>query len=414
MSNSWATKIPPVPHFPDGFHYHWSQSDSQVTVTFLVPANLTAKNITAEFKEDSVTVSVSNEPTPRLHGRLMATVKKSQCLWTIESLASTVPGFTNRYKQVTVILEKATQKNEWGIVVLSGIKSSEDADPHSLYLIASARHEMDDPLSLKLMKEAAEKGSVAAMLKLAAWYELGREELPSIPVAKNPLTALDYHRKAADLGSSEACYIVMSAYASGSHGVPLSYADAIRWGRESMSYAGGPDVMAVEQPKLFITIAFQSGLMLMEGGHGLGNPNPMAAVVFWQQSANMGHGPSLWNLGIFLINGFAGKLDIAEGVSYIRRGMKLSPELGLPPQLKGLSQADLDELIEIEKQWKKDGSPIAIDELISALNSKKKADKKAAKRKNCYLYSARLLCTNIEVETNTSPPFSISNNFWIH
>ena len=78
--------------------------------------------------------------------------------------------------------------------LIGGISAPSDADPHSLYLIASALHEIDDNGSLKLMLLSADMGSIASMLKLAAWYEIGKEEMETIPVKRNSELAFKWHK----------------------------------------------------------------------------------------------------------------------------------------------------------------------------------------------------------------------------
>ncbi|KAI8853427.1 hypothetical protein BC829DRAFT_9033 [Chytridium lagenaria] len=190
------------------------------------------------------------------------------------------------------------------------------------------------------MITAGQQGSVAAMLKLAAWYELGREEMDIIPVPRDPLVSLDWHRKAAIAGNAEACYIVMTAFASGSHGCTKSYLEGVKWAKASIEAGGGEELFRKEQESLFVTVAFQGGLMLMEGGHGLGDPDPKAAAELWKHAAEVDHGQSCWNLGIFHLNGFGVKVDIKLGVELVRKGMKKVTTLSLPPQLQRIDRKE--------------------------------------------------------------------------
>ena len=101
------------------------------------------------------------------------------------------------------------------------------------------------------------------------------------------------------------CVFFEKAHAAGSHGVPQSFKEAFFWAKESIVLGGGEEIMSLEQRNLFVTVAFQAGLMLMQGGFGLGDPNPEGAVVFWQSSASVGHAHSIWNLGVFCLNGYS-------------------------------------------------------------------------------------------------------------
>jgi TPR repeat protein len=51
-------------------------------------------------------------------------------------------------------------------------------------------------------------------------------------------------------------------------------------------------------------VCFQLGLIAMESSGGSGAPDPIEAARYWTLAADLGHTPSLWNLGIFHMNGF--------------------------------------------------------------------------------------------------------------
>ncbi|KAJ3328968.1 hypothetical protein HDU76_008904 [Blyttiomyces sp. JEL0837] len=370
------------PMYPEGSHYNWTQKDNEVIISTRVYPNTLKSDITITMTDDTLNVSISPEPTPRIRGRLFATIKPSQSSWSIEDLPEPIlEGHPNPYRVLIIRLAKTTRKNNWGLPVRSGISEPTDADPHSLYLVAATLFEHGDSGSLRLMTVAGDAGSVAAQLKLAAWYELGREEMAVIPVGRNPIASLTWHRKAALRGNAEACYIVMTAYASGTHGCEKSYLEAFKWAKECMENGHGPDIMAVEQKNLFVTVAFQTGLLLMEGGNGMGNPNPEAASVFWRQAALAGHGQSAWNLGIFYLNGFGVPVDIEEGVKLIKQGMSLVKELNLPPQLQGLTMEELDTLVELAKGVEDNRGIVMIESLVKQVKDMRTSKKKAAPRK---------------------------------
>ncbi|KAJ3101916.1 hypothetical protein HDU97_000957 [Phlyctochytrium planicorne] len=363
----------PPPSYNDGSGYMWSQTPSTVTVTIPVASDTTTLDVDVVFTEDTAIVKVQSHI--RFKGRLFSTIKKKDSLWQFESFPSqpkTSSSSHHRYKLLTLHLEKVVKKNtEWGLPIISGIATEADADSHSLFLIASARHDISDSSSLRRMVAAGDAGSVAAMLKLAAWYELGREEMDVIPVPRNPTISLDWHKRAAEARNPEACYIVMTAFASGSHGCSKSYKEALQWAFAGIEAAGGEELFKKEQESLFVTVAFQAGLMLMEGGNGLGDPNPAAAAELWKLSAEVGHGQSCWNLGIFHLNGFGVPIDIREGVRLIRAGIQKVPSLGLPPQLKELTETQLDTAVALSDAEKKNGRSPDIETLVKAVKSGK-------------------------------------------
>ncbi|KAJ3036184.1 hypothetical protein HDU99_010517 [Rhizoclosmatium hyalinum] len=268
-------------------------------------------------------------------------------------------------------LNKMTVKNQWPLPIQGGIGSNSDTDAHSKYLLANALHNLSDAGTLKLMHSAAENGSISAMLKLAAWYEIGREEMPGIPVSKSEKDA-----RAGNAGNPEACYILMTTYASGSHNTPKSFLEALQWSRAAIQAGFGEaddgGAMAVEQPRLYQTLLFQTGLLLMEGGSGIGEPKPEGAISAWTTAAKEGHGQSTWNLGIFYLNGFGlEEPNVTKGIELIRTGMKIVKELGLPPQLAGLNEVGLNSLIEMDAELKLQGNVLDIEK-VKAMAALKK------------------------------------------
>ncbi|KAJ3215967.1 hypothetical protein HDU67_010123 [Dinochytrium kinnereticum] len=373
-----------TPAYADGSGYNWTQTISACIITIPIKADTTKADIDVKLTDDTAEVTVQSEL--RFKGRLFASIKKKDCVWHLEAFTqdskalAAPPQEPHRYKLLTLHIQKSTKGHVWGLPVLGGIANDSDADPHSLFLIASARHDSSDSSSLRRMIAAGEAGSVAAMLKLAAWYELGKEEMDVIPVSRNPAVSLDWHRRAALAGNPEACYIVMTAFASGSHGCKKSYSEALEWARASMIAGGGDDLFRKEQEALFVTVAFQAGLMLMEGGHGLGDPSPAAAAELWKLAAEVGHGQSCWNLGIFHLNGFGVEVDVKRGVELIRIGMKAVQSLKLPPQLEGLSDKDIDTVAALAEAEKKEGRKVDVEKIIKSVKSgKTTTGKKAGK-----------------------------------
>lgn len=121
------------------------------------------------------------------------------------------------------------------------------------------------------------------MLRLAAWYELGEEENSNFPVARDPLSAHEWHSKAAEHGNAEACFIVSTAYTHATHGCTKDYVLARKWMLKCLETENLLDKL----PVVYINCNFQLGLLHMEGGNGLGDPNPLEAAGFWKNSAQV-------------------------------------------------------------------------------------------------------------------------------
>lgn len=85
----------------------------------------------------------------------------------------------------------------------------------------------------------------------------------------------------------------------------------------------------------------------MEGGNGLGDPDPSKSLEFWKSSSDTGHGHSLWNAGIFYLNGFGTMQNIVKGIEMIQKGMVISSDLKLPPQLQEMNPNQISILIQL-------------------------------------------------------------------
>ena len=101
----------------------------------------------------------------------------------------------------------------------------------------------------------------------------------------------------------------------------------------------------------------------MEGGYGLGDPVPQKSLEYWKVSSDAKHAHSLWNSGIFYLNGFGTRQVIINGIEMIQKGMKLNPDLKLPPQLSNMSQNQLDILIQLANNSKVYKFTLDIDQL---------------------------------------------------
>lgn len=114
-----------------------------------------------------------------------------------------------------------------------------------------------------------------------------------------------------------------------------------------------------------MSASFQLGLLHMEGGKGLGDPNPAEAARFWKNSAALGHADSIFNLGIFFLNGFGMDQDIVGGgwarfmvqyftllfltllgIRMIQLARNANPSLAMPPPLDVLTEFEVQVLVE--------------------------------------------------------------------
>jgi hypothetical protein len=235
-----------------------------------------------------------------------------------------------------------------------------------LYLLGNAVATQDSLTALKLYSYAADREHLPSLLKLGAWYELGKQEIESktsalIPVEQNQQVSLFYHTKAAELGSAEACYLLMSVFVHGSHGQQKSYKQALFWANKGLE---NEKQLELVDTSLLIELRWQSGLLCMEGGFDLGDPQPSASLSHWSVSGKLGHSQSIWNSGLFYLNGFGTSQNIEKGVEMIRQAMASDERLSLPPQLQNMSSKELDMLVALSKKTPETVKVVDIDSLV--------------------------------------------------
>ncbi|KAJ1535557.1 hypothetical protein HK096_002341 [Nowakowskiella sp. JEL0078] len=417
----------PPPTFFDGSLYLWTQTDDQITISFPFPSNPSfqpKKDFLFECTDNSILCSIKGETEPRVKGKLFASINKFDSLWQVDKNSQLSQPL------ITIHLEKAHTQILWPHLIHIAINEDLDhgIDPQSLYILGLSHHsDLGMPRkSLELITKAAQRGCIPAQLKLAAWFELGRGEVASIPVDRDMEQALLWHKRAADLENAEACYIVGTCYVQGTHGVAKSYVDALAWFRkciESKTFqnlAKSVDLgvgsltkeQMEQQESIFLSAAFQAGLLLMEGGHGLGDPQPKASADVWTKSAGLGHAQSAWNLGIFYLNGFGVERNIKEAIRLIRAATVKGGVMQLPPQLEGLSERAMDILVQIAEEIKIRGEPLPSTETLveRARNRDALLEIKSANGK-VHDNDTDSLADSIESgDTETSLRFKISSN----
>ncbi|TPX31840.1 hypothetical protein SmJEL517_g04935 [Synchytrium microbalum] len=382
MAAATAVRVAPnektLALFIGGEPYIWSQSDedSSLTLQACLPRNTKAKDVQVDYSDDHVVVTIL-ESNVRVQGKLYGSINKHDLVWQLE----TTPKDGRRV--LTVNMEKLVE-TRWPTLIVEPINGN--IDPHSLYLLAegdlaSARISTNQAESLQFnidalakLTKAAEQDNIPAILRLAAWYQFGAEASNAIPVKKDLEKGFELHLKAAELGNCEACYIVGCSFANISgDSIKVSYPDAIVWWTNCLNY---DDHLADHSRALYVSAAWQAGLLLLKGGDKLGDPAPEKALTYWKISGSQGHPPSMYNIGLLLMNGWGtATTDVAAGVKLIASAVSIDPSkvLTLPPQLEGLTPVELEKLIEMARENK--------EELVHVLVDKVKAEQKAAEDK---------------------------------
>jgi TPR repeat protein len=100
---------------------------------------------------------------------------------------------------------------------------------------------------------------------------------------------------------------------------------------------------------VYISSAFQLGIINMQGGAGLGDPNPIEALDFFKLAAVRGHPDSIFNVGVFTLNGYGTEVNITAGLEMILIAIEANPSLKMPPPLRGLSEGEVIRFAEVCK-----------------------------------------------------------------
>ncbi|KAG5460939.1 MAG: hypothetical protein BJ554DRAFT_6955, partial [Olpidium bornovanus] len=248
-----------------------------------------------------------------------------------------------------------------------------DLDPTSEFELAKLHESTSPDIAMRHVLRSAAGGHVPAMLRAAAFYELGGDDEDGrkmrVPVERDARKAFLWHKRAADTGDPEACYVVATALlapapateGAGEHAAtpPASPSEvagaekappeivnaaALAYFRRAVS-AGGPDA------RYYTSAAFQAGLVALRGGNGLPNEgDPREARDFWILSAAGGHPLSCWNLGVLAVTGAvgaggeggvepppaAGAGDIETAKEWFRKALELDHTLKIPPGFEAI------------------------------------------------------------------------------
>ncbi|TPX45143.1 hypothetical protein SeLEV6574_g04064 [Synchytrium endobioticum] len=377
-------KIAPNPKtiqlFPGGEQYIESLEEGPaLTLTVCLPRSAKAKDIKVDYGDDWI--SVYCEGDQKVEGKLFSTINKHDVVWQLETSK-------DGRRVLTVNMEKVTSAR-WPVLVNG--PHNEKIDPHSLYRLAerdlheargtsnqieALQYNID---ALAKFKNSAEHNNIPSILKLAAWYQFGAEASNNIPVKRDVELAFDLNLKAAELGNCEACYILGGAYAhvgGNSFDKAIDFSQALKWFTNCLHH---DDHLVEHSRVLYVSAAWQAGLILLQGGHGLGDPAPERALTYWKLSGGQGHPASMFNIGLLMMNSWGtADRNIEGGVRLMLSAIQLDPDhrLKLPPQLDGLAPLELENLIQMAKHDKE----AKIEALVEKIKSERPSCK-AEKRK---------------------------------
>lgn len=318
--------------------YSWSQTDDQITISFQVQKSFKPRDANIDIQKDTINVQLKNEDSPRIKGRLFTSIDRFDSMWQVETESK-----TNK-RVVTIHIEKGNTI-PWPIVIRSGVKGENDIegmDHQSQYLCGSFyQAEVGDyEKAFKYFESAANLGNISAQMKLAAFYELGKNESQSIIVDQDPKKAIYWHKKAAEADNPEACYIVGTAYQQGTHFLEKSYSDALSWFDRCLT--ANPDLAEISN-NIYVATCFQIGLMKLEGGFGI-EEDSEGAIKYWKMSAFYKHAQSLYNLGVLYLNNIGKDHNIVKAIRLINEAITIDSTLEVPAQLQQLSAEQLEQV----------------------------------------------------------------------
>ncbi|KAJ3396735.1 hypothetical protein HDU92_002101 [Lobulomyces angularis] len=375
----------------DGSIWSFTQSDDQINIQQVIPVNVKPE---VKFENNYIYCKLPTEKLPRLDGELYGTVLPFDSIWQLEAISD-----DQNHKLMTIHLEKSPESigQVWPLLIKKGKSEEMGCDIQSLYEIGSNAHLSGDVnKAVKYLQVSAEKGCISAQLKLAAWYEIGNGEeykQYNFPLKKDQAASHQWHKevydkyeliysffdvKAALLGNAEACYVVATTYLHGTHGVSQDYVEAVKFFKKVYETVNIHKTL----PNIYISASFQLGLMFMEGGHGLGDPNPKESLIYWKLSGMAGHPDSIFNIGVFYLNAFGVDQDIPGAIEMIKLARQANPSLNLPPPLLGLSEVELNKYVELSKTIKRGENQEIQDYLKSLVVEVKKLNVKEIENSN--------------------------------
>ncbi|KXS16728.1 hypothetical protein M427DRAFT_55353 [Gonapodya prolifera JEL478] len=345
--------------------YAFAQSAKYVDVTVSVPSTFSTKDLTVKIKETTLEVQLKGEKTYRILGTLFGKADAFESLWQVENVKN------SPRKLVTIHLEKhPSNQIPWPVLIRSGLQAhlqpvatpdelldDPTLDSHSLFLLANyyeEDHLADVKDTVRMLEEAAKRGSTYAKLRLAAAYHLGAGDA----IKPDPALSHSYYLSAAEDGSAVACYAIAGSYQNPSNpdveGAEPNFKEALRWMDRAVF---GVEDLRETRPELFKDACFNAGLMCLQGGFGIGEGNPQMAMEYWKHSVALGHPQSCYNTAVLLLNGpgllanGAGvQRNVEQAVRLFRAANMLDHTLSLPEELSQLGDKGIERLVELDRQ----------------------------------------------------------------
>ncbi|KAI9017159.1 hypothetical protein BC832DRAFT_543787 [Gaertneriomyces semiglobifer] len=346
--------VSPPTSFLDGDAYKVEQNDDILTVTIPLLPTESADEVDLGLQDQSALVRIGSRTV--LEGHFFQPINAAESSHTVQNhiLSITlkkVPDLFGSSVTFPVLFSS-------GRIVGAPIPKDaplDDLDPHSLYLLASwlLGRLRNATRALPYFASASSRGSIPASLKLGAWYTIGKEAHPEIPVERDLKKALEYHERAAQAGSAEACFLVadqLAPIATNADDIQPSYEAT----EQAIHYlARIPALLAhfgqSEHPLL--AMAHHRMAVLHSNLHSAGYLDHLAsALEHFKAAHELRHPQSTWSLGLHYLHGFGIHQDAAKAVDLFREAKMSDSGLAYPPPLDLLNEDQITQLIEMERE----------------------------------------------------------------
>jgi PQQ-dependent catabolism-associated CXXCW motif protein len=166
----------------------------------------------------------------------------------------------------------------------------------------AARKQGQFDRAFQLFKQAAESGSPAGMNALGEAYRAGQG------TAKDPVLAMSWFRRAADLGNAAAMNNYGFALDYGVDGTPGDQAEALKWYRRAADLGDPPGLNN-------LGYAYMNGRAIEK--------NPQEALRLYRKSADLGNGVAAYNIGEAYESARGVSKDDSMAFTWYRKGADL-------------------------------------------------------------------------------------------
>ncbi|KAI9297485.1 HCP-like protein [Neoconidiobolus thromboides FSU 785] len=359
--------------------YVWEQTEREIIIKFIVSKEILKRNLKVQIEANTIQAKV-NDTELIIEGKLYANIKKEKSDYKLEWIVN--KHLNEEYQQCKITLVKDVEGSKWPLVITSGIKLGQEADPKSIFLFAQLTEGVLPDKTMELYKKSAEKGYLLAQLRLGDIFELGNKEMKK---ESDKEEALKWFQLAAEKNSLRALFYCTSYYFKSDSKLSLHYAlitfnllkEKIIEPKhiEKFDAYGEPVVISEEfkaknegklmELKIYINTCFIIATLFLEGKNGL-HSDPIKALFYWKKASLYNHAPSCYELALLYKQGLGTTQNLYLAATYFYKAFDIDPNFLVPndtiprEQLNFVKKTQLDDEIIKENVIATD-SPIAKD-----------------------------------------------------